>query len=88
MWYTQNKINYYGGSKPGVYTKSTLTKTKNATYGLDVQKDISLSEKSLLTVGANAKKEKYEPQIIKGKKKEINLRFLHNWIKNLQTMII
>ena len=66
MWYTQNKINYYGGSKPGVYTRNTLTETKNATYGLDVQKDISLSEKSLLTVGANAKKEKYEPQIIKG----------------------
>lgn len=38
MWYTQNKINYYGGSKPGVYTRNTLTETKNATYGLDVQK--------------------------------------------------
>ena len=66
MWYTQNKINYYGGTKPGIFTQSTLTETKNATYGIDVQKDINLSEKALLTVGANAKKEKYEPKIKQG----------------------
>lgn len=95
MWYTQNKINYYGGSKPGVYTRNTLTETKNATYGLDVQKDISLSEKSLLTVGANAKKKSTNLKLSKEillnlqiKKKEINLRFLRSWIKNLQIKII
>lgn len=67
MWYTQNKINYYGGNKPGVYDASSLTETKNSTYGLDAQKDILLSEKATITVGVNAKKEKYEPQITKGK---------------------
>lgn len=67
MWFTKNKINYYGGTKPGVYQQSSLTETENYTYGMDLQKDFKLSDKSLLTVGGNLKKENYKPVFKSGK---------------------
>lgn len=66
MWFTNNKIQYYGGSKSGVFDPTSLTETKNYTYGIDLQKDFRLSEKSLLTVGGNFKKEDYKPVIKSG----------------------
>ncbi len=66
MWYTENEIAYVGGSKPGVISATTRTETKNRTYGIDVQKDFNLTEKTLLTMGANYKDEKYSPRISKG----------------------
>lgn len=66
MWYTKNKINYYGGVVPGVMQQGSLTETENYTYGIDLQKDFKLSEKALLTVGGNFKKEDYKPVIKSG----------------------
>ncbi len=66
MWYTENEIEYYGGTKPGVQSSTTSTLTKNRTFGADVQKDIIFNDKTTVTVGANFKDEKYSPRISSG----------------------
>ena len=65
-WFTENEISYFGGTKPGVVTTGR-TLTKNRTYGLDVQKNFNVSDRTLITVGANYKDEKYSPRISSGK---------------------
>lgn len=67
VWFTENKIEYKGGNKAGVPLATARTVAKNRAYGLDVQKDIKLSAKTLLTVGANYKDEKYSSLISSGK---------------------
>ena len=66
MWYTENEIDYFGGDKFGVIKDSAHARTQNSSYGIDLQKNIVLSDKSLLTVGGNFKNEKNDPKIDKG----------------------
>ena len=65
-WFTENEISYFGGTKPGIFTTSTKTLTKNRTYGMDIQKDFNVGDKTTITIGANYKDEKYSPRIEKG----------------------
>ena len=65
-WFTENEIDYFGGDAFGVLKASAHTRTQNSTYGIDIQKNIRLSDKSLLTVGGNFKNEKYDPKIKDG----------------------
>lgn len=66
LYYHRNKINYFGG-KPGNYDKTTLNENIYSALGLDLQKDIKASDKTLITVGANFKREDFKPKLTKGK---------------------
>jgi iron complex outermembrane receptor protein len=70
IWYNQNNISYGGyddyttsKKKPG---PAERTQKKARVFGVDLQKDFKLSEKSLLTVGTNYQYEYYSDVISSG----------------------
>lgn len=67
IWYHNNKINYYGGTKPGVTTGSTLTENLYSSLGMDIQKDFHVNEKTLITAGMDFKREEFKPKFSDGK---------------------
>ena len=65
IFYNQNRINYFGGTKPGIESTGT-TRRENKVFGIDLQKDFHFGEKSLLTVGANYKYDKLDQVLSAG----------------------
>ena len=70
MWYNQNNISYGGyddyttsSKKPGPVGR---TQKKAKEFGIDLQKDFKLNEKSLLTVGADYRHQKYDDVLSSG----------------------
>ena len=57
IWYHKKKVEYFGGTKPGISVDSTNTRRDTNAFGVDLQKDIQINKKSLLTVGTNYKYE-------------------------------
>ncbi len=69
-WWTKNKIQYEGlnWTAKGVQSVAAKTIREVTTLGADVQKNIALSKKSTLTVGANYKHEGLNNSLASGKK--------------------
>lgn len=79
IYYNKNKINYFGADLKKKWTDTGITRRENTAFGVDIQKDMNVNEKSLLTVGANYKYEKLDQKLAKGVRPDDAAKLRNTW---------